>query len=280
MLGTDVRAEFGSRGWPVFAPPREELDLADPSSVAQVAAGTWAADVCVNCAAYTAVDKAEAESDRAMEINALGPSYLARACAMAGIPLLHIGTDFVFDGQATEPYTEEDATSPLGVYGRSKAAGEEAVLAGGPHWVVRTSWLYGPAGRCFPEVIVGAWLAGKPLRVVADQVGTPTSTRELARTLGDFVVANPVPGVYHAVGPDVVSWHAFALASVAAYADKWGEGQELPTIEAIATADWPTPAPRPAFSALGAARLREYGIAPMRPLDLALADYWQQRGAL
>ncbi len=280
MLGSDVVAEGRRRGWRVHSPGRAELDLCDPGSVAQVAAGVWDADACVNCAAYTAVDRAEEEPDRAVELNALGPSYLARACAMRGIPLLHVGTDFVFDGTARTPYGEDDVPSPLGTYGRSKWAGEEAVLAGGPHWVVRTSWLFGPNGRCFPEAIVRAWLAGKPLRVVADQIGTPTSTMELGRALMEFLTLDPVPGIYHAAGPDVVSWHAFAVLCVETYA-RVVQGRIVePEIAAIATSEWPTPAPRPAYSALGTNKFGALGIRPMARLGDALEAYWSALGEL
>ncbi|MEA2552298.1 MAG: dTDP-4-dehydrorhamnose reductase, partial [Fimbriimonadaceae bacterium] len=129
MLGTDVNAELVQRGHETIVPLRADLDITDPESVAKVSAGEWGQfEWCINCAAYTAVDKAETEKQQAHEINAIGPSYLANICAMSGIKLLHVSTDFVFDGEATTPYKEDDPTHPLGAYGETKWLGEQAVL--------------------------------------------------------------------------------------------------------------------------------------------------------
>ena len=169
MLGSDVVAELRSRNAEVEAPGSSEIDITDPESMAKVAmmrGFNW----CVNCAAYTAVDLAESEVQKATVLNALGPGYLARACAVAGFKLLHVSTDFVFDGAAGTPYTEDSPTNPLGVYGRTKLEGEHAVLAGLPtSLILRTSWLFGANGKSFPRTIIGAWQAGKDLRVVSDR---------------------------------------------------------------------------------------------------------------
>jgi len=272
MLGQDVVAELKRRGNDVSAPPSREIDLADPQSVALIAQlGRF--DWCVNCAAYTAVDKAEDEKQRAAELNAMGPGYLARVCAMSGIKLLHISTDFVFDGAASEPYREDAPTRPLGVYGRTKLLGEEAVQAALPVAVIiRTAWLFGANGKSFPRTMIGAWKAGKTLKVVTDQVGCPTYTGDLARTIVDAIEANIFPGIYHAAGPDSMSWHAFALKAIGAYRTLHDLSQPV-DIEPIRTEQWPTAAMRPPYSVLSTAKLQAAGIAPMRPLDVALAEF-------
>lgn len=280
MLGQDVLAEFQGRGYAVEAPTPSQLDLADPESVAQIATGRWKGSWCVNCAAYTQVDRAEEEGDRAMAINALGPSYLGRACTLGGMRLLHLSTDFVFDGKAKEPYDEEAPARPLGVYGRSKRLGEEAVLASDPrHVVVRTAWLYGVGGHSFPKAILRAWLGGKPLRVVADQVGSPTSTVDLARVLADLIESDAEGGIVHAVGPEALSWHQFAVLTIAAYAKVLQQREVEVAIEPIETAEWPTAAPRPAYSVLSTEKLASLGIAPMRPVRESLEEFARRLAA-
>lgn len=272
MLGQDLVAEFERRDHAVLAPSSSELDITDPTSAAAVSAYEGVA-WCVNCAAYTAVDKAEEEVQQATELNALAPSYLARACAMAGIKLLHVSTDFVFDGQASDPYTEEGATNPLGVYGRTKRDGEEAILAALPIAVIfRTAWLYGARGKNFAATMINAWKAEKTLRVVDDQIGSPTYTGDLARTIVDAIETDIFPGVYHATGPDAMSWRQFAIKAIEAYRTLHGIDRAV-EIAPIRTEDWPTPATRPKYSVLSNAKLQAAGIAPMRPTDESLADF-------
>jgi len=272
MLGSDVVKELLGRGHEVLSPSSKELDITDPESVAQIT--TWDGfDWCINCAAYTAVDKAESEEQAAAELNALGPGYLARACAMKGIKVVHISTDFVFDGESRTPYTEEDRPNPIGVYGRTKLAGEEAVLAAWPMSLIfRTSWLYGPNGKNFPKTMISAWEAEKSLRVVADQVGNPTYTPDLARTIVDAMERNIFPGIYHATGPDQMSWQEFALAAITAYRDakQIARGVEVAPIN---TEDWPTPAKRPKYSVLSNEKLQKEGIAPMPSVNEALSQF-------
>jgi dTDP-4-dehydrorhamnose reductase len=277
MLGSDLVSELQGRGHEVAGPSSRELDITDPTSVARLAAGEFGEfEWLINCAAYTAVDRAEAEVDQAIALNALAPGYLARACALSGKKLLHVSTDFVFDGEAGEPYTEEAPTNPLGVYGRTKRQGEEAVLATGPFLVCRTAWLYGPRGHCFPKTMIKAWIAEKPLRVVSDQFGNPTFTGDLARVLGDLVERDPFPGIYHTAGPEVLDWREFAVRTLEAYQEVTQQTldrnpREL--VSAIATADWPTPAKRPPFSALSFEKAAALGVAPMRPVHDALRDF-------
>lgn len=275
MLGTDVVAELQSRGHEVIAPPLNDLDIADPTAVAEIAGGKWAGcDWCINCAAYTLVDKAEEERDEAMRANALGPAYLARACQMGNTRLLHVSTDFVFDGQSSEPYTEDMPTNPRGVYARSKRQGEEAVLsAHATPIIARTAWLYGPNGNSFPRTMIRAWLAGKNLRVVSDQVGNPTYTSDLACVLVDLAEKNAEAGIYHTSGPDSMNWCEFAKMAIEIYRDEVLREEAEVVVTPIKTEDWPTPVERPKYSVLSFEKTAALGIAPMRPVKRALQDF-------
>lgn len=268
MLGSDVVAEAVARGNEVLAPTHAELDITDPVSVAQLAAKTFGEfDAAINCAAYTAVDRAETEIDEATDLNAIAPGLVAGALGMAGIPLMHLSTDFVFGEMAANDggLDEDHATNPLGVYGRTKLDGEFSVLSG-PNWVVRTSWLFGPNGASFPRTMIRAHEAGRPLRVVADQVGTPTYTGHLARNLLHLLEANVEPGIYHSAGPEAMSWHEFAMWTLR----EW-TGVE-PSIEPIRTEDWPTPAVRPRYSAL----ISRKGVPSMPPIRMAIAEFCER----
>lgn len=261
MLGHTLQQELKGRGHSIVAPSSSELDITDPESLSQIPSDSLGIfDWCLNCAAYTAVDKAESESDLAFKVNALGPGYLAQMTKAAGIKLLHASTDFVFDGQKTTPYVEEDATSALGAYGRSKLEGERSVFSHDPNAVVcRTSWLFGPNGPSFPRTMIRAWEAGKTLRVVSDQCGTPTSTQQLSQLLADLVEKNAFPGVYHTAGSEIMTWHELAVHTIQAWLS-YSARQEDVDIEKILTADWPTPAKRPPYSALASTHLLELNI--------------------
>lgn len=273
MLGSDVCAEVAGRGHVCEAPSSTELDITDPTSVAWVAGRMGRFDWCINCAGYTAVDKAESEPQAASEINAIGAAYLADACGMAGIKLIHLSTDFVFDGRATEPYREDAPTHPLSVYGKTKRDGELSVRSANPNAsVVRASWLYGPNGQSFPRTMIRAWEAGKSLRVVSDQKGCPTYTGDLARVLVDMAEANAYPDVYHACGPVATTWHGFAVATLEAWRHVVGTKRSV-EVEAIPTEDYPTPATRPKYSVLATSKVASLGIVPMRSLDCALARF-------
>ena len=273
MLGTDLQHEARRRGHDVDAPSSAELDITDPTSVGALAARFGAYDWCLNCAAYTAVDKAETDIRLATEINTFGPGYLSSACGMAGIKLIHVSTDFVFDGAAEEPYREEAPTNPLSVYGRTKRDGELAVREANPNAsILRTSWLYGVNGSCFPRTIIRAWQAGKSLKVINDQYGCPTFTVDLARVFVDLVETNAYPDVYHACGTTVTSWHNFAVMAIKAWTDLKGIDGPI-EIAAIPTEEYPTPATRPRYSVLSTEKIEQLGIAPMRPLEQALAEF-------
>lgn len=219
----------------------------------------------VNAAAWTAVDAAEAEPEAAMRANRDGPAALAALCAEAGIPLIQVSTDYVFDGTKGVPYVETDPTSPTGIYGATKLAGEQAVLAANPRTlVIRTSWVYSATGRNFVKTMLGAARKADRLRVVADQIGCPTDARDLAvailsvaRTLAEGW-RDEYAGLYHSAGEGETSWHGLACAVFAAAAR---HGQPTPVVEPIATVDWPTPARRPADSRLDCTKLaRVFGV--------------------
>lgn len=222
-------------------------------------------ELVVNAAAWTAVDAAETEPEAAMRANRDGPEALARLCAAAGVLLIHVSTDYVFDGDKGEPYVETDAPNPTGVYGATKLAGEEAVLAANPRSVVlRTSWVYSAAGKNFVRTMLGAALKTDRLRVVADQKGCPTSARDLAAAI--LAVAARLRdgwrdehgGVFHAAGEGWTTWHGLAEAVFAAAGARGGR---VPAVEAIRTADWPTPARRPPDSRLDCGKLlRVFGV--------------------
>lgn len=242
----------------VTALGRPQLDLIDPDSVAAALAATRP-DRVVNAAAYTAVDAAESDEAAAFALNATGPEHLARLCAEAEIPLVHLSTDYVFDGTLGRPYRESDPTAPQSVYGRSKEAGEVAVRAAGQRaLVVRTAWVYAPFGRNFVRTMLRLGAERDHLRVVADQHGNPTSALDIADALLALCAAAPQwphsPQLLHLAGSGEATWHALAQAI-------FSHAPFAPTVEAIATAAYPTPAPRPANSRLDCTRLaRDYGL--------------------
>ena len=219
----------------------------------------------INAAAYTAVDKAESEPDAADRANHLGPALLAGWCASHAVPLIHISTDYVFDGRKGSPYVEADPTSPTGVYGATKLAGEQAVAASGaPAVVLRTSWVYAATGKNFVRTMLNAAAKTSALRVVADQRGCPTAADDLAAailSIADRLLLgwdDTLGGVYHAAGSGETTWHGLAQAVFARAAR---HGLAPPSVAAIATEDWPTPARRPPDSRLDCAKLhRGFGL--------------------
>lgn len=223
-----------------------------------------APDVVVNAAAYTAVDKAETDAEAAFRINAEAPSVIARACAASGALFVHYSTDYVFDGQATQPYREDDATGPLGVYGTSKLAGEQAIRdSGARHAILRTAWVYAAHGKNF--LLTMLRLAGErdELRVVADQFGAPTPASFIAEATAALLrhgVAQS--GTWHLTTQGETSWHGFASA-IMEEAHDLGLLQQVPRVLPITTVDYPTPARRPAYSVLDTTRLQQdFGISP------------------
>lgn len=261
MLGCDLRRAAGQAGHEVIALARADLDIADADAVARAVAGARP-DVVVNCAAWTDVDGAESQAEAALAVNGAGAGHVAAAAVAAGAWTVHISTDYVFDGAKAEPYVESDPVGPVSAYGASKLAGERAVAAAagerGRYTIVRSSWLFGAHGRCFPQTILRLAAERDELAVVSDQVGCPTFTGHLAPALLALAEA-PVPGVLHVTGAGACSWYDFAAAIVDA-------AEAECTVRPIPTEQYPTPARRPANSVLrserGAPRLPgwEHGL--------------------
>lgn len=251
-------------GHEVIAIGRPDLDLADPDSVVHTLSAATP-DVIVSAAAYTAVDKAESESDLAHAVNGAGPGAVAQAAKALGVPLIHISTDYVFDGTLDRPYVESDPTGPTGVYGASKLAGEQAVLDGhDDSAVLRVAWVYSPFGGNFVRTMLR--LAGdrNELGVVGDQFGNPTSALAIADGIIQ-VATNMVAdsslqlrGIFHMTAPGEASWADFAQAIFAASAARGGPSA---LVRPIGTADYPTPATRPANSRLDSGKIaRVHGV--------------------
>jgi len=273
QVGTELQALPLPRGVEVVAPDEGALDLTNHGALNSIIAeASW--DAVINAAAYTDVDRAESEEAKALAVNGEAPARLAAVTSQLGIPLVHISTDYVFDGRKGAPYVESDAPSPLNAYGRTKLAGEQGVAAGNPRYlIVRTSWVYSPYGRNFVRTILR--LAGERdrLTIVADQRGCPTSARDVANVCFSLALrcaATPDRGpygLYHFAGGGEATWHEFAKTIV--------ELACLPrSIEVIpiSTKDYPTPAKRPADSRLDCGALDlGFGIKP-RPWRDALKD--------
>ena len=256
MLATDAETVLRSRGHQVTALGRSDLDITSPEAVDTAVPGH---DVVLNCAAWTAVDDAETAEAQAFAVNAAGPAHLARAARAAGVRLVQVSTDYVFDGTATTPYTEDAPLRPASAYGRTKAAGEWAVRAEHPdgHLVVRTAWLYGAAGGCFPRTITRIAAERRGVSVVDDQVGQPTWTRDVADLLERLVAADVPAGTYHATSSGETSWFGFAAAACGSA----GLGTEI--VRPTSSAEFVRPAPRPAYSVLGHDALRAVGVDPI-----------------
>ena len=223
-----------------------------------------APDVVVNAAAYTAVDRAETDVEAAFRVNAAAPSALACACAREGSLLVHFSTDYVFDGSGTRPYREDDPTAPLGVYGASKLAGEQAIRdSGAPHAILRTAWVYAAHGKNFLLTMLRLGAEREGVRVVADQVGAPTPAHWIADVTAELVrQGSDASGTWHVTAAGQASWHAFAKA-LFEEAHAAGLLARLPGVEPITTKEYPTPARRPAYSVLDTGRLRaDFGVEP------------------
>ncbi len=217
----------------------------------------------VNAAAYTAVDKAESEAAAAQAANAETPGAIARWCVAHDVPLVHYSTDYVFDGSGSRPYRPDDDTAPLGVYGASKLAGEDAIrAAGGRHLIFRTAWVYAAHGQNFLRTMLRVGAEREVLRVVADQIGTPTPASLIADVTAQIMRGDTVvSGTWHLTATGETSWHGFAKAIFEGAVNR-GLIAHAPTVEAITTADYPTPAKRPAYSRLDTTTLeQDFGIA-------------------
>jgi dTDP-4-dehydrorhamnose reductase len=271
QLGTELRRSLAAPGAePVAATLSgtlggaacETADFSQPDTLPALLERV-APDIVVNAAAYTAVDRAEQEVELVFRINAEAPDVLAAACAARGAAFVHYSTDYVFDGQGTRPYREDDATAPLGVYGASKLAGEVAVrTSGARHMIFRTAWVYAAHSHNFMRTMLRLGAERDALRVVADQVGTPTPAALLADVTARALRAGAAPsGLWHLTPAGQTSWHGFAEAILEGAVAR-GLLPRAPRVEAIATADYPTPAARPAYSVLDCGALqRDFGIA-------------------
>jgi dTDP-4-dehydrorhamnose reductase len=254
MLGTDLCASAPG-GWDVVAADIGDIDITRPEIVAAALDRIRPAWV-INAAAYTAVDRAEDDRDAADAVNHLGPRHLAEEAAQRGIAIAHVSTDYVFPGTASAPYREDDAVAPINAYGESKLRGEEAVRSSGAHaLVVRTQWLFGHAGRSFPRVMWERATARTPTRVVDDQIGRPTYTRDLAAAMWRLVVLN-ASGTLHVTnaGPPA-TWYELAR-------EVFTRAGAADLLSACSTEDYPTRARRPAYSALETERF-ETLVAPL-----------------
>jgi dTDP-4-dehydrorhamnose reductase len=261
MLGSDLLDLLTRAGRDVRGLDRAALDVTDARAALQALAG---ADVVVNATAWTAVDAAETHEAAAFAVNAVGAAGLARAAAAHGAQLVHVSTDYVFDGAAHEPYAEDAPVAPRSAYGRTKAAGEWAVRAEHPGaLVLRTAWLYGASGACFPRTIARVAAERGGVDVVDDQMGQPTWTRDVADLLVRLVDAGAPTGTYHATSSGAASWFTFAQRVVAA------AGLDPRLVRPTTSDAFVRPAPRPAWSVLGHDALRRAGVEP-------IGD-WEQR---
>lgn len=242
-----------------------ELDISDRAAV-DACVASIAPELILNAAAYTAVDAAENDADRAAQVNADGPAWLAQAARRRGARLIHVSTDFVFGGTQPRPYAPHDETNPLGVYGRTKRDGEVRALAEHPDGasIVRTAWVYGPGGRNFVRTVLRILAERDEMRVVDDQIGTPTHTASLATAIWR-IAAGSAPRIWHFTDSGVASWYDLAVAVRSVAAERW-PAVEWGKVRPIPARDFPTPASRPACALLDKTATWEV---------LPVADHWQ-----
>lgn len=275
QLGWELVRRGRQKGFEILAFDYPEIDITDPASV-KARIPSKKSGWVINAAAYTAVDKAESEPDAAFAVNRDGPGYLARHCCVSDLPLIHISTDYVFDGSKTEAYTEQDTVLPIGVYGESKAAGETEIRNHLPrHIILRTAWLYGVNGQNFVKTILSLGRERPVVKVVSDQLGCPTYAADLADTVLTVIEKgigdrSDLWGTYHYCGSGATTWYAFteAIYKIASQYEKL----VLKDLVPIKTADYPTPARRPLNSVLDCRKIeKNFGIKP-RPWQEALSE--------
>ena len=255
MLAHDLLPRLARAGHEVTALDRADLDVTDAAACRSAVEGQ---DVVANLAAWTAVDAAESNEGAAFAVNAVGAANLARASEQARARMVHISTDYVFSGVATTPYAVDDPVAPRSAYGRTKAAGEWAVRAECPRsWVVRTAWLYGAGGTNFAATMQRLAAGRDTLTVVSDQVGQPTWSGDLADAIIRLVAADAPHGIWHGTASGQTSWHGFARAVFEEL------GLDPDRVHPIASSDFPTPAPRPAYSVLGHTTWADAGLSPL-----------------
>lgn len=265
QVGTELTRYKWRDNFELVIPTRIDLDLADAPLVKRsVIDGDFAA--VINCGAYTAVDRAESDIVNAWQINALGPAALAEATKICGIPLVHVSTDYVFDGQKASPYDPSDGVSPINVYGGSKEAGEQAVrTASANHVILRTAWVFSQHRSNFVKTMLNLAQQHTSLRVVNDQIGNPTSAKDIADTLVKLTTrllddATAPRGTYHFVNAGDATWYEFAQR---VFEIRRAMGKPSPELNPISTVDYPTPARRPSNSRLAVSTIEcDFGIAP------------------
>ena len=276
MLGSDLVGALQSAGLKTVELRRPRIDITRPESVRAALGALSAPGVVINCAAYTAVDLAESEPDKAFAANRDGPENLAAECSRLGIPLIHVSTDYVFDGRSRVPYREDDPVNPMNVYGRSKLQGEEAVRSKlSEHLIVRTSWLYGAKGKNFVKTILKLGCERDELKVVCDQHGRPTWTFDLAGCLlrmARRVLTDPRNagwGTYHFCGKGAATWYEFASAILKEAEQR---GRKVAKVSPGSSSEYPTAAARPVYSVLDCAKIEAaFDVAP---------PFWQKSLAL
>jgi len=276
QVGWEIARQASVAGIEHYALDRKALDIRDPDAVFRTVS-RLAPNAVINAAACTNVDRAENDAEVAFAVNRDGALHLAQACAGNGIPLIHISTDYVFDGRKSKPYTEADLASPLGVYGKSKFAGEEAIRESyRKHIILRTSWVYGIHGHNFVKTMLRLGRERERIQAVDDQFGSPTFARDFAAAVLELAQRSQSGtwpdegfGTYHCAGAGITTWYGFARAIF----ELAGPALErLPDVEPITTADYPTPAERPAYSVLDCRRLAIIHGIVMRHWRLALAE--------
>ncbi len=271
MLGTDLVRSFTDSGKSFCGVDVDEIDITNSSALEETILALSPKTI-INCAAYTDVDGCEANVDLAFQVNEVGPANIARIATKTGAHLIHIGTDYVFDGTAETPYVEDDAVNPLGVYGKSKAGGDAAIRAFLPdnHTIVRTQWLYGVHGKNFVETILNLARSNPTIKVVNDQIGSPTYSVDLAAAISLILDLN-YRGTIHVTNSGIASWYDFALEIVRK------SGIQGCKVEPTTTREFNRPAPRPLYSVLDNSRFIGLTGTPLRSWHEALDAYLEER---
>ncbi|EPJ9743952.1 TPA: dTDP-4-dehydrorhamnose reductase [Klebsiella oxytoca] len=260
QLGLCFRKIFPEE-WVIHVTDSDSLDITAKDKVLETVS-SFMPNVIVNAAAYTAVDKAETDCELAFKVNVIGPENLAYAAKINNCRLVHISTDYVFDGKAVSPYLETSTTNPLGVYGKTKLDGELAVLNILPDAIIiRTAWVFSEFGNNFLKTMLRLGLERESLSIVGDQRGCPTYAGDIAGTILDLIKLNAKGGIYHFCGDSEVSWFEFA-SFILSEAKRMGNIAKIPQLISIATSAYPTPAQRPAYSTLNTAKIQKLGIKP------------------
>jgi len=278
QVGTELMGLATTYGMQALGVDHDQLDITDRAAV-QAYMDREQPDALINAAAYTAVDKAEGALDTARAVNATGVGYLAQVCAQLSIPLVHISTDYVFDGSQSEAYVESDTLSPLGVYGQTKLEGEVLVQKlCEKYYIFRTSWVFSAHGNNFVKTMLRLGAEREELGIVADQRGKPTSAREIARVIYEVLNAKQEAwGTYHLAQPHAVSWFDFAQ-SIFDEAKQRGFSLRVKKVNAITTADFPTPAKRPENSELDCNKLEATFDIELRPWKESLVEVIKDLG--